>query len=176
MDMTDVQLIGAIKLAYDAHECQRDKAGVPYFMHVMRVMKNSSSYYRGTDIRRLQIAAVLHDIIEDTDMTFEKIGDLFKDELLVEVLKLVTKGEYENYADYLYRMKTAENKRASAIAQAIKLADLTDNSDRNRLTNITAVDERRFKKYVLAYRYISETNDLMLDYRLNSLREFLKEK
>ena len=176
MDMTDSQLIGAIKLAYDVHECQKDKAGVPYFMHVMRVMKNSSSYYSGIDVMRLHIGAVLHDIIEDSDITFEMITDLFKDELLVEVLKLVSKGSSENYGDYVYRIKTSENKEASALAQAIKLADLSDNLDRNRLTNITVVDERRFKKYVLAYRYLSETNDLMLDYRLNSLREFLKKK
>lgn len=176
MDMTDSQLIGAIKLAYDAHECQRDKAGVPYFMHVMRVMKNSSSYYSGVDVIRLQIVGILHDIVEDTKISFDKIYSIFKDDLLIEALKLVTKGDSENYADYLYRIKTAENIAASSLACAVKLADLSDNADRNRISQITEVDERRFRKYAYAYRYLSETNECMLDYNLGRLREFLKSR
>ena len=78
--------------------------------------------------------------------------------------------------DYLYRIKTAENIAASSLACAVKLADLSDNADRNRISQITEVDERRFRKYAYAYRYLSETNECMLDYNLGRLREFLKSR
>src|SRR5215813_11171448 len=99
-----------------------------------------------TDIEKM--VAVIHDVVEDTDWTFEKLGlEGFPDEV-IEALKCVTKRDGEEYEDFVKR--SASNK----IARKVKLADLAHNMDARRLSNVTEKDVERLKKYIRAWRFL----------------------
>lgn len=105
-------LESAIATAAKAHEGQTDKAGKPYILHPLRVMLNVKGGIPE------QCAAVLHDVIEDTDITSDtllKLG-LFKGS--GDAVVLLTRSKDEDYMEYVKRLK------ANPIARAVKLADL----------------------------------------------------
>jgi (p)ppGpp synthase/HD superfamily hydrolase len=131
----------AVSIAVEAHRGQRDRTGAPYILHPMRVMAGVDS-----DIEKM--VAILHDVVEDTDWTFEKLAQQgFPDEV-IEALKCVTKREGEEYEDFVKR--SASNK----IARKVKLADLQHNMDARRLSKVTEKDVERLKKYVRAWRFL----------------------
>lgn len=131
----------AIAIAVEAHRGQRDRTGAPYIVHPMSVMAGVDS-----DIEK--IVAILHDVVEDTDWTFERLTqEGFPDEV-IEALDCVTKREGEEYDDFVKR--SASNK----IARKVKLADLEHNMDARRLSNVTDKDVERLKKYVRAWRFL----------------------
>jgi len=124
----------AIHIAAKAHEGQRDKAGQPYILHPLRVM---FSMRNETE----RICAVLHDVIEDSDISLEYLKEVgFSEEILV-ALEALTKCANESYDDFIDRV--VKNK----IASKVKLADLTDNMDLSRLPNPSEEDYERVKKY-----------------------------
>lgn len=124
----------AIEIATSAHAGQVDKAGAPYIFHPFRVMMAGSS-----EIER--ICGVLHDTIEDSDITLEFLQkEGFSDEVLV-VLDCLTKRHGENYDDFIGRI--LENTTACVV----KLADLHDNMDFSRISNPTDEDKARIEKY-----------------------------
>jgi len=131
----------AIGIALEAHRGQRDRTGAPYILHPMRVMAGVDS-----DIEK--IVAILHDVVEDTDWTFERLTqEGFPDEV-IEALKCVTKCEGEEYEDFVKRSASNE------IARIVKLADLEHNMDARRLSNVTEKDVERLKKYIRAWRFL----------------------
>lgn len=124
----------AIEIARRAHAGQTDKAGEDYINHTLRV----SQSVQGEDEK---IVAVLHDVIEDSDITLE---DLKREGFSFQVLgalDLVTKKEGDEYSNYIARIK--EN----PIARAVKIADLRDNMNLSRIQNPTPKDYERVKKY-----------------------------
>jgi len=130
-------LTTAIRIANDAHEGQVDKAGAPYILHPIRVMLRLSNETE-------RIVAVLHDTIEDTDVTIEMLRSLgFSEEILEAVLAL-THQERESYEDFVLRVK--EN----PLAAAVKRADIADNMDLTRLHSVTERDKARQEKYARA--------------------------
>jgi (p)ppGpp synthase/HD superfamily hydrolase len=139
----------AIQIAAAAHAGQTDKELLPYILHPLRVMMLVSS----NDER---VAAVLHDVVEDTAVTHD---DLEREGFSTEVLDAVhrlTRTPDAKYVDYVVRCK------ASALARAVKLADLTDNSrlDRNILrTERFDQDLRRVGKYLVSYKYLTDQID-----------------
>ncbi|MEA4961233.1 hypothetical protein [Lutispora sp.] len=106
----------AIRIAAKAHEGQMDKAGQPYILHPLRVM-----FMRRDETER--ICAVLHDVIEDSDITIEYLRKEGFSEEVLSALNSLTKRENENYDDFIGRV--IENKTACKV----KLADLSDNMD-----------------------------------------------
>lgn len=133
----------AVRIAAKAHEGQVDKAGQPYILHPLRVM-----FTRRDEATR--ICAVLHDVIEDSDITFEYLRkEGFSEEVLSD-LDALTKRENENYNDFIGRV--IENK----IACKVKFADLCDNMDLSRISNPTQEDYRRVEKYRKAADQIFE--------------------
>ena len=131
----------AIGIAVEAHRGHRDRTGAPYILHPMHVMA-------GVDSDTEKIVAILHDVVEDTEWTFERLTqEGFPDEV-IEALKCVTKREGEEYDDFVKR--SASN----AIARKIKLADLDHNMDARRLSNVTEKDVERLKKYVRAWHFL----------------------
>ncbi len=142
----------AMKIAYEAHKNQVDKAGTPYIFHPIHLaeqMKDESS----------TIVALLHDVVEDTDITFE---DLQKEGFpldVIEALKVLTFDEtaYFKYSkdDRLYdevikrmnREKYIDAIKNNDIARAVKICDLEHNRDLTRLDNITKEDKSRCYKY-----------------------------
>ena len=95
-----------------------------------------------------KICGILHDLVEDTDWTFEKLKkEGFSDEVL-GVLDCVTRRENEDYDAFIYRISQ------NPTAIKVKLNDLQDNMDIRRLKTITDKDKERLNKYLKAYHYL----------------------
>lgn len=131
----------AIAIAVGAHHGQRDRNGVPYVLHPLRVMAR-------VDTDTEKIIAILHDVVEDTDWTFEQLAKEGFPNEIIEPLKCVTKKEGEQYEDFVKRSASNE------LARRVKLADLEDNMDARRLSDLTEKDVERLKKYVRAWRFL----------------------
>ncbi|MEE3717422.1 GTP pyrophosphokinase [Tumidithrix elongata RA019] len=124
----------AIAIATKAHEGQVDKAGKPYLDHPLLVMEQVNSLEE-------KIVAVLHDAIEDSDLTFENLRSEGFPEVLIEAIAAITKIKGETYEAYLERVI------ANPIALRVKIADVTHNLDLGRIAHPTEVDFQRIEKY-----------------------------
>jgi len=131
----------AIAIALHAHAGHTDKAGGPYILHPLRVMLAMPNPTE-------QIAAVLHDVIEDSSLTIEDLRrEGFGDQVLA-IVEALTRRAGENYEDYVQRV----GRHRPAIP--VKLADLRDNMDFSRLAVLTEQDMERLARYHRAYRYL----------------------
>lgn len=139
----------AIDIAKEAHKGQVDKAGNEYIDHPLRVMIAVHSVSE-------KIVGVLHDVIEDTDWTFERLeAEGFTTEI-IEALKCVTKlSEDEPYDAFIERVKT------NPLAVAVKIKDLADNMDIRRLNELTEKDFKRLQKYHRAYKELVEYRKIL---------------
>lgn len=124
----------AIIIATKAHTGQVDKAGQSYILHPLRVMMKLKT-------EEEKIVGVLHDTIEDTDITYDDLKKEGFSEEIIEAIKGVTKIEGEAYMDFVKRAK------ANPISRNVKLADLEDNMDLGRIASPTEKDFRRIEKY-----------------------------
>ena len=136
----------AIEIAAKAHDGQVDKGGAPYILHPLRVMLNCKS-------ETAKVCAVLHDVVEDTNITLDDLKDVgFTDEIRT-ALNCLTKRKGENYDDFIDRVLTNET------ACWVKLADLADNMDLTRIQNPTVKDAERILKYKRASERITDALD-----------------
>ena len=135
----------ALEIAAKAHSGVKDKQGEPYILHPIRVMM-------GVQGEQARIVALLHDVVEDTTVTLDDIqADNFSEEVLA-ALALVTLAEGQPYSEYVIACK------ANDIARQVKLSDLRDNSNLNRLLLRPEKfdnDAARMRKYVLSYRFLN---------------------
>ena len=130
----------AIEIATQAHQGQFDKSGKDYIGHPLRVMEMGST-------EEEKIAGVLHDVVEDSDWTFETLEAEGFSQEIIAALKCVTKlSENENYDSFIERVKK------NPLAVAVKINDLTDNMDIRRLPYLSDKDIKRLKKYLKAYK------------------------
>ena len=131
-------------IATSAHEGQVDKAGKPYIEHPMRVMNMGKTVEE-------KIAGVLHDVVEDSDWTFEMLEKEGIPKDVMDALRCVTKlSEDEDYDHFIERVKT------NPLAVKVKLNDLKDNMDITRLGEVTEKDLARLNKYIRAFRQLTE--------------------
>lgn len=131
----------AMKLAYTAHHGQVDKSGIPYIFHSMHLAEQMQDEYT-------TCVALLHDVVEDTDVTLDTLAKIFPKDI-VDAVALMTHQKGEPYLDYVARIK--EN----PIARAVKLADLQHNSDQSRLENADAATLARYReKYSKAFEIL----------------------
>jgi (p)ppGpp synthase/HD superfamily hydrolase len=122
-----------------------DKQGVPYVLHCLKVM-----HYGKTDDPELQCILVGHDLVEDTDVTFQLLREMGFTERIIEGIRALTRMPGETEEEYLARVK------ANKDAVKGKLADLRHNSDIRRLKGITPKDIARIQKYHKAYLELKE--------------------
>ncbi|RRD62908.1 phosphohydrolase [Tannerella forsythia] len=129
----------AIEIAVAAHKGQKDKSGAEYILHPLRVMERGKSEIE-------KICGVLHDVVEDSQWTFEMLkNEGFSDEEIA-VLRCVTKeSEKEDYDVFINRI--AQN----PIAVEVKINDLLDNMDITRLKELNEQDVKRLNKYLKAF-------------------------
>ncbi|MDR2725462.1 MAG: HD domain-containing protein [Candidatus Adiutrix sp.] len=127
----------AIEMAAKAHSGQVDKGGNPYILHPLRVMLN----FCENENEATKICAILHDVVEDTDITFDDLRAEGFSEEVIAALDCLTKRNDENYDNFISRVLTNE------IACKVKKGDLADNMDLTRISNPTAKDKERIKKY-----------------------------
>jgi (p)ppGpp synthase/HD superfamily hydrolase len=124
----------AIEIASSAHAGQVDKAGQPYIFHPLRVMLRVTSPHE-------QMAAVLHDVVEDTAVTMAQLAqEGFAPEVLLAV-EALTKRPGET------RLDAALRAAADSIARTVKLADNAENMDLSRIPNPTEKDYARCREY-----------------------------
>lgn len=132
----------AMIIAYNAHMGQFDRAGVPYIYHPIHLAEQM-------DTELECICALLHDVVEDTNITFENLSKEFSNEI-IEVLKLLTHDKNVKYMDYIREISKNE------IATKIKIADIIHNSDESRLDEVNEEDIIRKEKYRKALEYLIE--------------------
>ena len=133
----------ALKLCFEAHKEQVDKSGMPYVFHPFHLAEQMTE-------EATTVVPLLHDVVEDTDISFENLEiQGFSDEIL-NALKLLTHDKSIPYMDYVAEIKK------NIIATKVKLADLKHNSD---LTRLSVVDEKALKrkeKYEKAIKFLEE--------------------
>jgi len=135
-----VMLAKAIALCATKHVNQFDKGGIPYAMHPLKVM-----HYLKSDDMELMAMAVLHDVVEDTDVTFADLRELGMSERVIVGVKALTKMPGQTPSEYLAGIK------ANPDAVKVKLADLRHNMDARRLKGVTEKDRARLDKYAKMY-------------------------
>lgn len=133
----------AIAITAETFKDKTDKGGHPYILHCLRVMNAVS----GDEC--IKCAAVLHDIVEDSEYTFEDLTKLGFSDKTVGLLHLLTHQKETSYDDYIKAISV------SPEAIEIKKADLRDNSDITRLKGLRKKDLDRIEKYHRAYIYLS---------------------
>ena len=141
----------AIALAATHHKGQIDKAGQPYILHPLRVMANLGREASETQ----RMAAVLHDIVEDTDVSFQDLRDQGFSEEVVQAVDALTKRPHEK-DDYMVAIQRVSQ---NETARRVKIADLTDNLDLSRIPNPTAKDEARLEKYGVALQFLRDMDE-----------------
>ena len=134
----------AIGIAVEAHKGQLDKGGNPYILHPLRVMMS-------VDFELEKIVAVLHDVVEDSNWTFEALlAEGFSIEV-IEALKSVTKNsDNEDYDSFIQRAI------GNSIGRKVKIADIRDNLDVTRIPDIGEKDVQRISKYKKALKILTE--------------------
>lgn len=128
---TDIEAARA--LATKAHASQTDKAGCPYITHPERVAAR-------LDAPEAKVVGWLHDTVEDTPLTVRDIEEAFGPETAAAV-DAISRREGEAWPDYLDRVA------ANPVACQVKISDLIDNSNLQRIPQVTMKDVRRQAKY-----------------------------
>jgi (p)ppGpp synthase/HD superfamily hydrolase len=131
----------AKRIATHAHRGQVDKAGQLYITHPEFV----ASQVTGDEAKAV---AWLHDVVEDTPVTFDDLRTEGLSEKAIEAVAAITKRDGESYEMYLARVV------ANPLAKAVKLADLKHNMDTSRLKVIDDKAKARLEKYKLALNFL----------------------
>jgi GTP diphosphokinase / guanosine-3',5'-bis(diphosphate) 3'-diphosphatase len=124
----------AIAIAATAHAGQVDKAGQPYILHPIRVMLRVEGEHE-------RMAAVLHDVVEDTSVTLEQLANEGFPEPVLQAVAALTKNPGES------RLQAAARAAENPIALAVKLADNAENRDLSRIPNPSERDYDRLREY-----------------------------
>lgn len=124
----------ALKLCFEAHKNQVDKTGMPYVFHPFHLAEQMTDEIS-------TVCALLHDVVEDTEYTFEDIRNMGFPNEVIEVLTLLTHEDGVPYMEYVEKIS------ANPIATRVKLADLRHNSDLSRLDIIDENALARAEKY-----------------------------
>ncbi|MDE6775829.1 MAG: HD domain-containing protein [Ruminococcus sp.] len=136
----------AMLIACNAHHGQHDKSGFPYIFHPYHLAEQMNDEIS-------VCVALLHDVVEDTDITIHELENKFPPEI-TEAVKLLTYNGKEDYFDYIRRLKT------NPYAKLVKIADLTHNLDQSRLLNTDDIPEYKRaywkEKYTHAYEILTE--------------------
>lgn len=119
----------AMQIAYAAHHGQVDQSGTPYIFHPIHLAEQMTDEIS-------TCAALLHDTIEDTDVTLEALQAEFP-QAVTDALQLLTHAPEVPYLDYVRAI------RGNPVAMAVKLADLAHNSDETRLDGTAVTDAQR---------------------------------
>ena len=124
----------AMKLCFEAHKDQTDRSGLPYVFHPFHLAEQMAT-------ENEVCVALLHDVMEDTDITADDIRAAGMPEEVVEALLLMTHNASVDYLAYVRALKGNE------LARAVKIADLRHNSDLTRLDEVSPRDLARAEKY-----------------------------
>ena len=127
----------ALKLCFDIHKEQVDKSGLPYVFHPFHLAEQMET-------EDTTIVALLHDVVEDSDLTLVDLRQIGFGDTVIAALALLTHDPAVEYMDYVRAVKD------NPIARAVKLADLRHNSDPTRLDTVDEKALARREKYLQA--------------------------
>ncbi|MEV0678148.1 phosphohydrolase [Actinosynnema sp. NPDC050436] len=134
----------AIRIARAAHDGQVDKSGEPYIGHPLRVMGRVAGEHA-------RMAAVLHDVVEDTGVTAEDLTAAGCPEAVVGTVLALTHRSGESQDDYLRRVA------ADPVAVVVKRADIADNTSPPRIAVLDhPTQDRLLAKYARALTLLDE--------------------
>lgn len=147
MDIEQTLLERAIEIAVEAHSGQTQKNGTPYILHPLHLMMQMED-------EEGQIVAVLHDVVEDTEVTLADLqAEGFTDEVVVAI-SLLTRQKGMSYEQFIEEIAPNE------LARQVKLADLEHNMDVRRLPMpMIEKDFERLMQYREAYERLSYVDD-----------------
>ncbi len=131
----------SLQIALQAYAGKTDKAGREYILHPLRVMAKMK-----TDLE--MSAALLHDVIEDSDITADQLLAEGIPAEVVEAVQSLSKNENEDYMDFVARVKQ------NPLAANVKIADIEDNIDILRLVALEEHDLARIRKYHSAWHLL----------------------
>ena len=135
----------AMRIAYAAHHGQRDKTGLPYIYHPIHLAEQMQD-------EATVCVALLHDTVEDTDVTLDFLAsEGFGGEIL-EAIALMTHDDAVPYMHYVAALSS------NPIARAVKMADLRHNSDLTRLDSVDDAAKKRAEKYAKALELLENKN------------------
>lgn len=132
----------AISLAVRAHAGQKDRYGQPYILHVIRVVARLFD-------PPAQMAAALHDVVEDTAVTLDELRLMGYSEAVLAAVECVTRRNNETYEQFIERIAP------NPLAVRVKLADLEDNMDLRRGGLLRADDLERVARYQRAWKRLT---------------------
>jgi len=142
------QISKAIKLCIDIHLHQIDKCGKPYWLHPLNVFRKIKKYDVSKDAK---IMALLHDTIEDSDLTFDDLRKSKFSENVINGLKLLTKGKNEDYVSYIRRIVQSGNKEVILV----KYLDMMHNISYYRIRHLSYKTQKKMiRKYSVGLRII----------------------
>lgn len=143
----------AIKVATEAHAGQVDKGGKPYINHPQAVAASLTN-------TEYKIVAYLHDVCEDTSITFDDLKDMGFTYRIVNSIRLLTKTDELTYEEYLRRL------RMDSCARAVKMADLKHNMDITRIPIPSEKDYARIEKYKKSLAFLESSTYVDSDFKL----------
>lgn len=88
----------ALKLMFEAHKNQVDKSGMPYVFHPFHLAEQMTD-------EKTTVAALLHDVVEDTEITIDELRRMGFDEEVCTALALLTHDESVSYMDYIRKIQ-----------------------------------------------------------------------
>ncbi len=139
----------AMKIAYDAHNGQFDQSGLPYIFHPYHLAEQMKDEIT-------VCIALLHDVMEDTEVTYETLSKEFPNEVM-DALLLLTHKKGVDYYDYVRAIKK------NPYAKAVKLADIAHNADQTRMAGCGPIQEEQLaywrEKYEKARAILSDVGD-----------------
>ena len=140
----------AMKLIFEKHQNQFDRAGIPYVNHPLHVAESMPD-------EDSTCVALMHDLIEDTNTTLDDIKAMGFNQKIIETLETLTHDHNEDYYKYVAKLSS------NPMAIQVKLSDLYHNSDLSRLNEITEKDLMRCEKYKKCIVYLEKQRDCILN-------------
>lgn len=134
----------SLQIALAAYSGQKDKAGETYILHPLRVMGKMET-------KEAKAAAILHDVIEDSEYTAENLTEEGIPGVVVDAVVSLTKKDGETYSDFIKRVSLNE------LATMVKIADIEDNINILRLAEISSKDLERLVKYHKAHKMLKNS-------------------
>lgn len=150
IDFLKANYVLAKRIATKAFEGKTDKGGDPYINHALRVdigVDKETTLDECTKWR-CKIAALLHDVVEDTDVTLEDLKSKGFDDDVIEAVDLLTRQYGVSYISYVCNIEKNE------IARIVKIHDLEDNCNIMRLPKFGHYEQARLKKYFESWCYL----------------------
>lgn len=132
----------AILIAVQAHQGQKDRYGAHYVLHPLRVMLRFETEKEMT-------VAVLHDVVEKSDWTLERLREEGFDDDILEAVDLLTRRDSQEYMDYIDRLK------GNSLARKIKIADIEDNMNPERMGSSREENTEKLSRLRKAWRILT---------------------